>query len=339
MTMQSYLESGTGGHDIDARPELVRNRLRLALRVVVAHEHAVALGHQAVVGLRAHLELEPDARALELARPHVRADLLVVERRRAVRDVALGEDESEGLAARGSAARDDGADVVDPRGLEEAEELDVVHVLHGVEVAEAHPLHHREPPVRAQGLRSGICMRAIAFTRNQNRVPAAPITTSVTSTATRLLAIRSSTEKSTIANASTACRTTTAQYCTFHRLHARNALPTTNGSTSCTFAGSLSIFAPAAHAITSSSASAAITIAPTVTAAGRSPSRSGSSAARASASRRSERDGGRLADRSTHGLSAERCTQRSGRRTRIRGVAYGPDHHDAPRAGRHHVGS
>src|SRR3954451_7514659 len=172
MTMQSYLESGTSGHDIDARPELVRNRLGLPLCVVVAHEHAVALGHEPVVGFRTHLELEPDARALQLARPHPRADLLVVERGRAVPDVALGEDEPERLAARGRAPGDDRADVVDPRGLEEAQELHVVHVLHGVEVAEAHALHHREAPVltahSAWLSGGGIWIRAIALTRNQN---------------------------------------------------------------------------------------------------------------------------------------------------------------------------
>src|SRR3954447_12633463 len=62
--------------------------------------------------------------------------------------------------------------------------------------------HEHAVSVRAHGSRSGIWMRAIAFTRNQNSVPAAPITATVTSTAARLLAINSSTEKSTMANAS-----------------------------------------------------------------------------------------------------------------------------------------
>src|SRR5436190_9667182 len=103
--MQSYCESGTSGHDIDARPKLLGNRLGLPGGVVVPHEHAPALGHEPPVRLRAHLESEPQARACELARPDVRADLLVVMSRRAVRDVALGEDEAERLAAGPGAPR------------------------------------------------------------------------------------------------------------------------------------------------------------------------------------------------------------------------------------------
>src|SRR4051794_22662771 len=105
MTMQSYFWSGTGGHDIDAPSQVVRNRPRLALHVVVAHEHAVAVGDQPPIGLRAHLETELEARARDLAGPHERADLLVEERRRAIGDVALGEDEPELLPLGRSALR------------------------------------------------------------------------------------------------------------------------------------------------------------------------------------------------------------------------------------------
>jgi hypothetical protein len=58
--------------------------------------------------------------------------------------MALGEDEPELLRAIGRVLREEVGDVLDPRGLEEAEELDVVEVLHRVEIAEPHPLHHRE---------------------------------------------------------------------------------------------------------------------------------------------------------------------------------------------------
>src|SRR5215216_6067126 len=98
MTMQSYFCSGTGGHDIDAPPHVFGEGLRPPGRVVVAHEHAPAVGHEAAIALGAHLEVELQARALQLARPDPRADLVVEERRRAVRDVALGEDEPEARA-------------------------------------------------------------------------------------------------------------------------------------------------------------------------------------------------------------------------------------------------
>src|SRR5438874_1958640 len=103
--MQSYFWSGTGGHDIDARPELFRDRPRRALGVVVAHEHAVAVRDQAAVALGAHLEPELQARPAELRRPHVRPYLLVEERGRAVVDVALGEDEAELVLGRRPAPR------------------------------------------------------------------------------------------------------------------------------------------------------------------------------------------------------------------------------------------
>src|SRR5438067_6877662 len=77
---------------------------------------------------------------------------------------------------------EDAHQVVDPRGLEEAQVLDVVHVLHRVEVAEAHALHDREGALGRSAVRAvavahsrcsgGICKRAIAFTSFQNRTPA-----------------------------------------------------------------------------------------------------------------------------------------------------------------------
>src|SRR5438132_5734361 len=211
MTMQSYFWSGTGRHNIDAPPELLGDRPGFALGVVVADEHPVPVGDQAAVALGAHLEAELQARPGELARPHEGPDLLVEERRRSVVDVALGEDEAELVLGRRLAARHERAYEVDSCGLEEAQELDVVQVLQRVQVAEADTLDHREPLVRGHGRRSGIWMRAIALTRNQKSVPEAAITDTVRITAATLLAISRRMLKSTIVNASTACRTTTAQ--------------------------------------------------------------------------------------------------------------------------------
>src|SRR4051812_1396398 len=98
--MQSYLLSGTAGRlsnavcsrnrGLDPLTHGVRDRLGSARLVVVADERSPAVGHEPVVVLGAHLEREPEARALELARPHVGADGVAEERRRAVGDVALG---------------------------------------------------------------------------------------------------------------------------------------------------------------------------------------------------------------------------------------------------------
>src|SRR3954451_21442768 len=211
MTMQSYFWSGTGGHDIDALPEVIRNRPRCLLAVVVAHEHAVPLGHPPPAALGTHLETQLQARALELHRPHVGPYLLVEEGRGPVVDVALGEDPPESVVRRGPAVRHPRAHVVDARRLEEAQELDVVQVLHRVEIAEANPLHHREALVAAHSGGSGICMRAMAFTRNQNSALAAAITSNVTITAARLLAISSRMLNRTMANARSACSVRTAQ--------------------------------------------------------------------------------------------------------------------------------
>src|SRR5690349_3435197 len=127
MTMQSYLDSGTNGSLVNElllqpSPQLVGNRLRPSSAVVVAHEHPVAVRDRAVGRVDALLELETGARAPQLARPHEGAHLLAVVRRRAVADVALGEDEPELPAAR-LVLRRDGREVVDARGLEEAQEL------------------------------------------------------------------------------------------------------------------------------------------------------------------------------------------------------------------------
>src|SRR5438552_4048115 len=155
---------------------LVGDRQRLAGRVVVAHEHAVALGDEPVVAVAAHLELEPEARPAQLARPDEDADVLVERRRRAVVDVALGEDEPEPAPASGRVAGQRPLHVRDPRCLEVAQELDVVEVTHRVEVAEAHALDDREVAHRL----TGIWIRAIALTRNQNSVPARAMTASAT---------------------------------------------------------------------------------------------------------------------------------------------------------------
>src|SRR5438067_12039085 len=93
------------------------------------------------------------------------------------------------------------------------------------------------------------------------------------------------------------------------------------------------ILAPASQAATFATARAAATIAPTVTASGRSPSRSGVSAARAAAFLASERDG-RLA--ANCGLRLERGDQRARRGLGVVRVADRADHDDPARAGGRH---
>src|SRR4051794_2983890 len=103
--MQSYLLSGTAGRLsnrvrsgdlwLDPLAHGVGDRLRRARLVVVADERAPAVRHEPVVVLGAHLEREPQRRALQLARPDVGADRVAEERGRSIGDVALGEDEAE----------------------------------------------------------------------------------------------------------------------------------------------------------------------------------------------------------------------------------------------------
>src|SRR5689334_12604502 len=222
MTMQSYLDSGTDGSLVDElffqpAAQLVRDGPRFAGAVVVADEHAVAVRDQAIVGVDAHLELEPDARAAQLAWPDEGPHLLAVVRGRAVADVALGEDEPELAAARLVLGRDC-RQVVDPRGLEEAQELDVVHVLHRVEVAEADALHHREGglgrapvPLGVRHSGSGICIRAMAFTSFQNSRQAGPRMATTITMSIAVDARRASTATTTISSARITCISRTAQ--------------------------------------------------------------------------------------------------------------------------------
>src|SRR3954465_14208429 len=204
--MQSYLDSGTAGRlsngvrsgdrRLDLAAHGVRDRLRPARLVVIADERAPALGHQPVFVLGAHLEGEPEARALQLGRPDVRADQVAEERGRPVGDVALGEDEAE-LPPLGRRVLGRELDhVVDSRGLEEAQELDVVHVLHRVEVAEADALDGGEARHRC-GL-CGIWMRAIDLTSFQNRTPETTITATAIATDFTFSAVVSSSAKMTI---------------------------------------------------------------------------------------------------------------------------------------------
>src|SRR5205085_2818919 len=199
----------------DPVADFVGQRARRAGAVVVSYQRPPAVRHQPVVGLDPHLEPQPEAGALHLERADPGADLVPEERRRAIRDVALREDESERPAAAGSVARERVAEPVDPSGLEEAQELDVVHVLHRVEVAEAHPLHRREPVSPAlgaqRGRRSGIWILASALTRNQNSAPHGASTAMQMRTVVRLLAFSASSEKNSIAITSTACIPSTAQ--------------------------------------------------------------------------------------------------------------------------------
>src|SRR2546423_2807897 len=199
----------------DPVADLVWQRAWLPGAVVVSDERAPAVRDQAIVGLDPHLEAQPETRPLHLQRPYPGADLVPEERRRAVRDVALREDEPEGPAAAGCVPGERVAEPVDPRGLEEAQELHVVHVLHGVEVAEPHPLHHREavpPGLGAQReRRSGIWIRARALTRNQNSAPQGTRTATQMRTVVRLLAFSASSEKNSIAITRTACIPSTAQ--------------------------------------------------------------------------------------------------------------------------------
>src|SRR5436305_4018056 len=196
MTMQSYLDSGTAGDPIqhlrlDPRAQLVGNGSRLSRLVVVADERAPAVCDEPIAALGAHLEAELERRAPQLTRPDVGADLVAEEGRRAVGDVALGEDEAELPAVRGRVVGRELEHEVDPGGLEEPEELDVVHVLHRVEVAEADALERAEGArrtLRAHRRRSGrlgIWMRAIAFTSFQKSNPETRITATAISTAFR----------------------------------------------------------------------------------------------------------------------------------------------------------
>src|SRR4051794_16768132 len=103
--MQSYWDSGTAGRlsnrvrsgdlRLDPLSHRLRDRLRSARLVVVADERPPAVGHEPVVAVDAHLEAEPERGALDLRGPDVGADHVAEERRRAVGDVALGEDEAE----------------------------------------------------------------------------------------------------------------------------------------------------------------------------------------------------------------------------------------------------
>src|SRR2546421_4175183 len=93
------------------------------------------------------------------------------------------------------------------------------------------------------------------------------------------------------------------------------------------------IFVPAAKAAISRSARTATATAPTVTAAGRSPGRRGTSFARAAASFASEREGRGLVDCSTHCLPVESGPERGGGRARIGGIADCAHHHDPARSG------
>src|SRR5919197_427661 len=217
MTMQSYLDSGMRDgslvNELRLQPaaQLFGHRLRLAGAVVVSHKNAVAVGHQPAVRLAAHLKLEADAGAPQLTRPDPCSDLLAVVRGRAVADVALGEDEAEASAARVVGGRD-GGHVVDPRGLEEAQELDVVHVLKRVEVAEANSLNHREGVVRRGAVplglrhrRSGIWIRAIAFTSFQNRTPAGTRIATTMTMSSAFDALSASTATITMSSARIAC--------------------------------------------------------------------------------------------------------------------------------------
>src|SRR3954454_312900 len=232
MTMQSYLESGTAGTlsnrvwsgDLgpDALSHGVRDGLRLARFVVVADERAPAVGHEPVVAVDPHLEAEPQRRALQLARPDVGADHVAEEGRRPVGDVALGEDEAELAPLRRRVLGRELQHVVDPRGLEEAQELDVVHVLHRVEVAEAHPLDGGEARHRC-GL-CGIWMRAIDLTSFQNRTPETTITATAIATDFTFSAVVSSSAKMTITSPSRASMPSTAQYLACHIPYAHTAM-------------------------------------------------------------------------------------------------------------------
>src|SRR5947209_2592948 len=206
--------SASGQRGLDPLAQLLRNRLRLPLLVVVADEHAVAVRDQPSVRLRAHLEVELEARALELRRADEGADLLVEERRRAVGDVALGEDEAKRAAGGRGVVGRQRPHVVDPGRLEEAQELGVVHVLHRVEVAEADALDRREGfavGAHSRVDRSVSWMRPIARTRYQNSVPATAMTATHSTAAWRLSAIMSRIANTSSAIASSASNASTAQ--------------------------------------------------------------------------------------------------------------------------------
>ena len=125
-------------------------------------------------------------------RSPVRFDEELEVHRRAVVDVALGEDQPEATVREGLVAGRDGVQVRDPGRLVVAQIDDVVEVAHGVEVAEADALDVRVGPAHEERVgRWGIWIRAIALTRNQKSVPAARITARVSTTARRFPARKS----------------------------------------------------------------------------------------------------------------------------------------------------
>src|SRR3954453_1500849 len=131
--------------------ETAGQRGRPAGGVVVADQRAPAVGQQAIAHL--HLEVHAEARALDVARADGRREDLVVVARRAVVDMALREDQAEVVGRRRVVVGRDRPQVLDPRRLEEAQELDVVQMPHGIEVAEADALlvnEHRPDPRRAR---------------------------------------------------------------------------------------------------------------------------------------------------------------------------------------------
>src|SRR4051812_11201326 len=121
-------------------------------RVVVADQPAVADGDLALT--HAHVEAHLEGRAADLADRALDRDLLVEGHRRAVPDVALGEDQAEPVArlrvAR-AVLRDQRAQERDTRRLEVPQEDDVVEVAIRVEVAEADPLAMHVGPGQMPG--------------------------------------------------------------------------------------------------------------------------------------------------------------------------------------------
>src|SRR3954447_4196607 len=299
--MQSYLLSGTAGRPsnsvwsgdlrLHALAHGVRDRLRRARLVVVADERAPAVGHEPVVCLGAHLEREPQRRALELARPDVGADHVAEEGGCFVGDVALGEDEAELPALCRRVVGRELDHVVDPGGLEEAQELDVVHVLHRVEVAEAHALEGREGVVgpHRRG-RSGIWMRAITLTLNQNSAPAGITIARTMSADLRFSARSRKRERITSRRPSSASSPSTAQYFLFRSPQAIASIRAVNATMPLTAGRSPPIFWPAMKAIRLAAAAAKVTRAPIVSTSGRSPSSIGSSCSRTAAFLSSERE-------------------------------------------------
>src|SRR4051794_2018956 len=164
-------------------------------------------------------------------------------------------------------------------------------MLHRVEVAEADALEGREGVVgpHRRG-RSGIWMRAITLTLNQNSAPAGTTIATTISADLRFSARSRNSDRITSRRPSSASSPSTAQYFLFRSPQAIASIRAVNATMPLTAGRSPPIFWPAMKAIRLAAAAAKVTRAPIVSTSGRSPSSIGSSCSRTAAFLPSERE-------------------------------------------------